>query len=276
MRPIDKQVILITGSTDGHGRRLARDLAAHGATVLLHGRNQERGERALEELRAVNGAVPHRFYPADFSALEAVRDLAQAVEAEQERLDALVNNAGIGVGGPGSGRELSRDGHELRFQVNYLAGFLLTTLLLPLLRRSAPARVVNVASAGQAGVDFENLMLDRGYEGWRAYRQSKLAQIMFTFQLAERLEGSGVTVNALHPATFMDTKMVREIGVPITSVEQGAEATFHLVTASELEGVTGKYFDGVRPARAHAQAYDPAARRQLWSISEELCRKPNL
>ena len=272
MRPIDQQPILITGSTDGHGRRLARDLAAHGATILLHGRNPERGEQALQEVRAVNRAAPHRFYPADFGSLEEVRQLAQAIEADHKRLDALVNNAGIGVGRPGAGRELSRDGYELRFQVNYLAGFLLTTLLLPLLRRSAPARVVNVASAGQARLDFDNVMLDHGYEGWRAYRQSKLAQIMFTMELAERLEGSGVAVNALHPATFMDTKMVREIGAPITSVEEGAKATFHLLTASELEAVMGKYFDGVRPARAHAQAYDPTARRQLWSISEELCR----
>jgi NAD(P)-dependent dehydrogenase (short-subunit alcohol dehydrogenase family) len=193
------------------------------------------------------------------------------VEAENARLDALINNAGVGAGTRGAERELSGDGYELRFQVNYLAGFLLTILLLPRLRRSAPARVVNVASAGQAPIDFDDPMLERGYEGWRAYRVSKLAQVVFTFDLAGRLDGTGVTVNALHPATFMDTKMVREVASPMSRVEEGAQATLRLVTAAELEGVTGKYFDGVEETRADAQAYDPGARRKLWDLSEELC-----
>ncbi|MGH2694424.1 MAG: SDR family NAD(P)-dependent oxidoreductase, partial [Actinomycetota bacterium] len=237
---------------------------------LLHGRDSDRGEQTLEEIRAAGGSRPHRLHLADLASLEEVRRLAGEVEAQHSRLDALINNAGIGAG-RGVGRELSHDGYELRFQVNYLAGFLLTTLLLPLLRRSAPARVVNVASAGQSPVDFDDLMLERGYDRWRAYTQSKLAQIVFTFELAGRLDGAEVTVNALHPATFMDTKMVREVATPISSVEEGAEATLRLVTARELEGVTGKYFDGVGEARAHSQAYDPNVRRQLWGLSEELC-----
>jgi NAD(P)-dependent dehydrogenase (short-subunit alcohol dehydrogenase family) len=271
MRTIDQQVILITGSTAGHGRRLARDLAERGGSILLHGRDPERGEQALEEVRAVGGARPHRLYLADFASLEEVRHLAKSVEAEQERLDILVNNAGIGPGRPGGGRELSHEGNELRFQVNYLAGFLLTNQLLGLLQRSLPARVVNVASAGQARIDFENVMLERDYDGWRAYRQSKLAQVMFTLELAERLDGAGVTVNALHPATFMDTKMVHEVGTPMSSVEEGAEATGRLITAPDLASVTGTYFEGTKPARAQAQAYDPDARRQLWTMSEKLC-----
>jgi NAD(P)-dependent dehydrogenase (short-subunit alcohol dehydrogenase family) len=271
MRPIDQQVVLVTGSTDGHGRRVARDLAERGATVLLHGRDRVRAEQALQEIRAVGGGRRHRAYLADFASLEEVRRLAREVEAENGRLDALINNAGVGAGTRGAERELSGDGYELRFQVNYLAGFLLTILLLLRLRRSAPARVVNVASAGQAPIDFDDPMLERGYEGWRAYRVSKLAQIMFTFDLAGRLDGTGVTVNALHPATFMDTKMVREVASPMSRVEEGAQATLRLVTAAELEGVTGKYFDGVEETRADAQAYDPGARRKLWDLSEELC-----
>jgi NAD(P)-dependent dehydrogenase (short-subunit alcohol dehydrogenase family) len=271
MRPIDQRVILITGSTDGHGRKLAQNLAERGATVLLHGRDRDRGEQTLQELQTIGPSRPHRFYPANFASLEQVRRLAHELETEHGRMDSLVNNAGLGVGRPGSGRELSHEGYELRFQVNYLAGFLLTTLLLPLLHRSEPARVVNVASAGQDPIDFNDLMLERTYEGWRAYRQSKLAQIMFTFELASRIDGDLIAVNALHPATFMDTKMVREIGTPMNSVEKGVKATIRLLTAVELHGVTGKYFEGMRPAHAQAQAYDPVARRQLWRLSENLC-----
>jgi NAD(P)-dependent dehydrogenase (short-subunit alcohol dehydrogenase family) len=145
-------------------------------------------------------------------------------------------------------------------------------LLLPLLERSAPSRIVNVASIGQRAIDFDDVMLERGYEPFRAYSQSKLAQIMFTFELAERLGDARVTVNALHPATLMDTKMVRETyGSPMSSVEEGKAAVLRLISSPELEGVTGRYFDGTRESRAHEQAYDGEARRRLWELSERLC-----
>lgn len=272
MRPIDQQVTFVTGSTDGLGRVVAGELARAGATVLLHGRDGERGKRTLREIRRASGSRRHRLYLANFSSLEEVRRLAREVEAEHDRLDVVVHNAGIGPGRRGSRRELSAEGYELRFQVNYLAGFLLTALLLPLLRRSAPARVVNVASVGQAAVDFEDPMLERGYDGWRAYQQSKLAQVMFTLELAVRLEGSGVAVNALHPATLMDTKMVSEASLSaMSSVDEGAQATLRLATAPELEGASGRYYEVTREARAHPQAYDTLARRRLWQLSEELC-----
>jgi NAD(P)-dependent dehydrogenase (short-subunit alcohol dehydrogenase family) len=269
VRPVDRQTILVTGATDGLGRALAAKLASRGATVLLHGRSEQRLEETQREVTAA------ATYQADFSSLEEVRGLAAAIERDQQRLDVLVNNAGIG-GGTGR-REESADGYELRFAVNYLAPFLLTNLLLPLLRRSAPARIVNVASAGQAPIDFDDVMLERRYDPTRAYAQSKLAQIMFTFELAERLEaeGAGVTVNALHPASLMNTKMVYEsFGYTMSTVEDGVESTLRLAISPELEGVTGRYFDRLRQARPRAQANDPEARRRLWQLSEELVRRP--
>jgi NAD(P)-dependent dehydrogenase (short-subunit alcohol dehydrogenase family) len=271
MRPVERQTVLVTGATDGLGRALARELARRGATVLLHGRDQERLEETRREIEQATGSDRLRGYRADLSSLQQVRRLGREVAAQQARLDVLANNAGIAGEGP---RELSADGHELRFAVNYLAPFLLTQLLLPLLRRSAPARVVNVSSVGQVPIDFDDVMLERGYDGLRAYRQSKLAQVMFTFELAERLRAAGepgVTVNALHPATLMDTKMaLQTFGYAMSTIQDGVEATLRLAVAPELDGVSGRYFDRLREARANAQAYDRAARRRLWSLSMAL------
>ena len=271
VRNVDEAVILVTGATDGLGKRVAHDLAAQGATVLLHGRDLGRTEETACEIGETGRNRP-RYYLADLSSLDEVRRLAHEVRMENDRLDVLVNNAGIGSGPSGGDRrQESEDGFELRFAVNYLSHFLLTRLLLPLVKDSAPARIVNVASAGQAPIDFDDVMLERGYSGWRAYSQSKLAQIMFTFSLAERLEGAGVTVNALHPASLMDTKMVFEaFGRNMTTVEEGADATERLILSADLDGVSGRYFDGQREARADEQAYDPAARERLWTLSEGL------
>ena len=195
--------------------------------------------------------------------------------AHDGRLNLLINNAGIGSGGPQETRQTSADGHELRFAVNYLAGFLLTDLLLPLLKKSAPARIVNVSSLGQPALDFTDVMLTREYNGTRAYRQSKLAEILFTIDLARELEGSGITVNALHPATFMNTRMVRDFGAPRSTVEEGALAILKLATSAELDGKSGLYFNGQEEAQADAQAYDPQARQQLNRLSLELtCEGP--
>jgi NAD(P)-dependent dehydrogenase (short-subunit alcohol dehydrogenase family) len=271
MPPLDRQTILVTGATDGLGRALARELAAAGATVLLHGRSKQRLEDTRRELTEATGSDRLRTYLADFASLEQVRRLAREVAGDQERLDALVNNAGIAGGGP---RQESADGIELRFAVNYLAPFLLTELLLPLLRRSAPSRVVNVASVGQVPIDFDDVMLERGYEPLRAYRQSKLAQVMFTFELAQRLRAAGetgVTVNALHPATLMNTKMALDsFGYAMSTIQDGVEATLRLVAAPELEGVSGRYFDRLDEDRANAQAYDAGARARLWQLSADL------
>jgi NAD(P)-dependent dehydrogenase (short-subunit alcohol dehydrogenase family) len=266
------RVILLTGATDGLGRGVAERLARQGHTLHLHGRHPERLARTLEQIREDTGNDDLHGHVADLASLDDVRELADEVEQQLDRLEVLVNNAGIGSGKPDlTTRQESPDGHELRFAVNYLAGFLLTNRLLPLLERSAPSRIVNVASLGQAPIDFDDPMITRNYSGGRAYSQSKLAQITFTMELAERLRGTGVTVTALHPATYMPTKMVLDqVGYSVDELETGIEATVRLATGDDVEGVSGAFFDREREARADDQAYDPEARQRLWRLSAEL------
>jgi NAD(P)-dependent dehydrogenase (short-subunit alcohol dehydrogenase family) len=264
------KTILITGSTDGVGRVVALRLADAGAEVLVHGRDTARGESLLAEMSS-RGNDKGRFYRADLASLAETRGLADTVIRTHPRLDVLINNAGLGSGPRRKERSLSRDGHELRFAVNYLAGFLLTQLLLPLLRRSAPARVVNVASLGQQPLDFTDVMLTRGYDGGRAYSQSKLAQITSTVDLARELAGSGVTVTALHPATYMDTTMVRQAGAaPMSTTAEGAEAVLNLAVSPAVAEESGVFYNGLRASRAHAQAYDETAQAELRRLSREL------
>src|SRR5262249_42884292 len=187
MAKANGKTALITGSTDGVGRMVAERLGQDGWRILVHGRDRERGEQVVRTIKTGGGAA--EFLQADISDLAQVRRLADAAQRTAKRLDLLINNAGIGSGGPQGTRQTSVDGHELRFAVNYLAGFLLTDLALPLLKTSAPARIVNVSSLGQQALDFTDVMLTRDYSGMRAYRQSKLAQILFTFDLAQELEG---------------------------------------------------------------------------------------
>ncbi len=266
MRSVEEQIILVTGATDGLGRRVARDLFERGATVLIHGRDAARAEATAREIAGGTGNDKLRYHLADLSSIEEVRRLAEEVRSRHDRLDVLVNNAGVIL----PGREKNRDGVEMTFAVNYLSHFLLTRLLLPLLLRG-PARVVNVASAAQSPIDFDDPMLKRGYDPMRAYSQSKLAMVMHAFDLALELRGSGVTANALHPATLMDTKMVREtFGYARSTVREGTEATVRLAASPELESVTGRYFDGKREARANRQAYDEEARERLRRLSEGL------
>jgi NAD(P)-dependent dehydrogenase (short-subunit alcohol dehydrogenase family) len=265
---LEHKTILVTGSTDGVGRAVARRLADQGARVLIHGRDCHRGELLLEEIRA-SGRGSAIFLPADFSSLAEVRRLADVVERDCDRLDVLINNAGIGSGGSAGSRQTSQDGHELRFAVNYLAGFLLTRLLLPLLKRGA--RIVNVSSLGQHPIDFDDVMLTRGYSGSRAYTQSKLAQIMFTFDFARELDPARATANCLHPATYMATTMVREAGAtPISTVDEGAAAILNLAVAAELDGHSGEFYNGLHPSRANPQAYDERARERLRLLSMRL------
>jgi NAD(P)-dependent dehydrogenase (short-subunit alcohol dehydrogenase family) len=267
---MDGRTALVTGSTDGVGRYVAASLAASGARVLIHGRDSGRGKALAAEIKRA-GRGEAMFYQADLSSLAGARQLAEAVLADNKRLDLLISNAGIGSQNQGPQRQTSADGYELRFAVNYLSGFLLAYLLLPLLKASAPSRIVNVASLGQHPIDFDDVMITRGYSGSRAYAQSKLSQIMFTIDLAEQLKGSGVTVNSLHPATYMNTTMVRAGGItPVSTVEQGGAAILHLAVGDDVSGNSGLFFNGMNQAQANAQAYDAAARKRLRELSLEL------
>ncbi len=260
-----QKVALVTGSTSGLGREVALRLGAMGMHVIVHGRDEARGKEVVAEIEA-KGPGSARFYAADLGSLDEVRQLARAVLRDYDRLDVLVNNAGIGS--TPDERLVSADGLELRFEVNYLSHYLLTEMLMPRLVSSAPSRIVNVASAAQTPIDFDDVMLENGFDGGRAYAQSKLAQVMFTMDLAKELEGKDVLVNTLHPATYMDTGMVRRAGVtPRSTVDEGADAVMHLLTD---DVGSGGYFMGQRQARANAQAYDEEARAKLRDLSERL------
>lgn len=271
--PLDdsQRIVLVTGSTGGLGREVARALAALGDHVIIHGRDSGRGEALATE---INDAGPGsaRFYRADFGSLDEVRMLASEITRDYSRLDVIVNNAGIAlIKSPA--RRLSEDGYELHFQVNYLSGFLLTDLLLPLLEKSPAPRIVNVSSGAADPLDFDNLMLENDYSPWRAYGQSKLAQVMYTIELSDRLSSKNVIVNALHPATFMDTGMVLAAGItPESSVSDGRDAVLQLVNSDAVG--SGRFYDGLDVSRAHEQAYDPAVRARLWEVSQELAAGP--
>ncbi|WP_406431188.1 SDR family NAD(P)-dependent oxidoreductase [Streptomyces sp. NBC_00631] len=271
MRPLEQQTILITGATDGLGRALAHELAAQGATLIVHGRSRTKGEKLLAELRGIAGDGKVTYLAADFTRLADVHRMAEQVLA-LDRLDVLVNNAGVGM----LQREETADGCETTFQVNYLAGYVLAARLAPLLAASAPARIVNVSSYGQAPIDFDDPMMTHGYDGIYAYCQAKLAQILHAFDLAEALDGRGVTANAVHPAPYMPTKMVVGMFTPQSTIDQGMRNTLRVVADPALDGVSGRWFNQREDARAQAQAYDAGARSRLRALSEELTGVPFL
>jgi NAD(P)-dependent dehydrogenase (short-subunit alcohol dehydrogenase family) len=289
-----EKTVLITGATDGVGKVVARRFASAGAKVLLHGRDREKGAAVLAELRRET-ANPHlEYFCADLSSLSEVRHLAEALSSQHKRIDVLINNAGIGGGRHGqllassgavereqsehsapAGLERTIEGHELRFVVNYLSAFLLTHLLLRELQSGSAPRVVAVSSLGQSPINFADVMLTGGQDAMHAYRQSKLAQVMFSFELAERQREGGLTAVAVHPASFMNTRMVAESGItPKSTVEEGAAAIVHAATAGELLGKPQLFLNGHVPARANDQAYDRQARARLWDLSTRLAGLP--
>jgi NAD(P)-dependent dehydrogenase (short-subunit alcohol dehydrogenase family) len=267
--PSERRVILVTGSTSGLGREVALRLASTGSHIIVHGRNRERGLEVVNEIER-EGIGSAKFYAADLASFEKVREFGETILRDYDKLDVLINNAGIHLA-PEDGRQISADGHELTFAVNYLSGFLLTRMLLPRIIASAPSRIVNVSSRGQmnAVIDFNDVMLERNYDDSQAYRQSKLAQVMFTFDLARELEGTGVIVSAVHPASMMPTPLVlSRFGESRATVEDGVEAVVNQVNLPDLE--SGQYFDRLSPERANDQAYDEEARETLRKLSIEL------
>ena len=261
-----QQVVLVTGSTSGLGREVALRLGAMGWHVIVHGRSQERGLEVVDEINS-QGPGNARFYRADLASFDQTREFGESLLRDYERMDVLVNNAGFGSA-PNE-RLVSEDGHEFRFQVNYLSTFLLTHMLMPRLRSSTPSRIVNVSSLAQSPIDFDDVMIENNFSGGRAYGQSKLAQIMFTFDLDEELDGTDIMVNSLHPATYMPTGMVLRAGAqPRSTIDEGADAVMQLVVSDEIEG--GQFFRGLVRAQANAQAYDMQARASLKALSREL------
>lgn len=264
------KVALVTGSTDGLGRDVARRLAAAGAHVLITGRSAERGDSLVQEI-ARSGKGSARFYRADLASLHEVRRLADAVLRDHRRLHLLINNAGIGWVFD-STRKLNAAGHEMHFAVNYLSHYLLTKRLLPLLAASAPARIINVSSGSQAPIDFDDPMMAKGYSGGRGYAQSKLAQVMMTIDMAPELELRGILTYSLHPATTMATTMARALNVrPRSTIAEGVESVVNAIVTTEP---TGTYFNQLKPVRAHAQAYDAGAREKLRLLSDSLIGAP--
>jgi retinol dehydrogenase-14 len=271
------KTVLVTGGTGGIGRATAAGLAALGARVGIVGRDQARADATAEAIRAAGGEVD--VFTADVSAQREVRRLAEQVLAAYPRLDVLVDN----VGGFWATRHVTADGLERTFAINHLAPFLLTNLLLDRLVASAPARVVTVSSGAQAmgRINFDDLQQERGYNGQRAYNQSKLANVMFTYELARRLEGTGVTANVLHPGVVRTAFGQEDMGrwmrvmVPVArpfmkAPGEGARTSIYLAASPEVEGVTGRYFANSKPRDSSRASYDEAAAARLWRVSADL------
>jgi NAD(P)-dependent dehydrogenase (short-subunit alcohol dehydrogenase family) len=281
LSPLDMSTknCIVTGGTSGIGRITASRLAQWGATVLLIGRDIKRGLEAEEHIRRESRNQNVRFFSTDLSVQSQIHHFVETFHQEYDRLDVLVNNAGVTL----LTRRLSLDGIEMTFAINHLGHFLLTNLLLDTLKASAPSRVINVSSASHRGakIDFDHLRGGSGYQGLRAYGQSKLANVLFTYELARRMEGTGVTVNAVHPG-FVRTHLGRDNGWLIHKIirlimrwkgispEEGAKTLIYLATSPEVEKITGKYFYRMKPMQTSLQSYDLEMALRLWKISEEL------
>ena len=265
------RTVLVTGSTDGIGRATALGLARMGAKVFLHGRDPEKGRRVREEIARTTGSDQLDLFIADLSSQRQVRKLAAEVAEKHKRLHVLINNAGTFQ----VERKLTEDGLETTFAVNYLAPFLLTHELLELLEESSPSRIINVASIAHlnAKVDWNNLQGERWYDGFQAYALSKLGIVLFTYELAERLKGSPVTANCLHPGVIR-TKLLRAgFGdYPGGPPEKGARTPIYLASSPEVEGVSGEYFMECRPARSSSLSYNKDLQERFWELAETYTR----
>lgn len=272
------KTVLITGASQGIGKAAAAGLAQKGATVGIVARSPERGAAAVDDIKASSGSQSVHLFLADLSAQQQVRRLAHEVLDRFARLDVLINNAGA----LNMTRSVTADGIETTFAVNHLAAFLLTNLLLRRLEESAPSRIVTVSSAAARGaaIDFEDLQGEHGYRGWRAYGQSKLANILFTYELARRLQGTGVTANCLHPGVIRsgfgkNGRGLMRLGMILAgpfmaNPEKGAQTLIYLASSPKVEGVSGKYFVNCREATSPRASYDERTARALWEVSEEM------
>jgi retinol dehydrogenase 12 len=278
-KPMEGKYCMVTGATSGIGAVTARALAQKGARVIVVARNVNRCENTVDEIIQTTGNHAVEYMLADLSSQNEIHDLAEAYQNKYDHLDVLVNNAG----GFFMSRQESADGIEMTFALNHLNYFLLTNLLLDTIKASAPARIVNVSSAAHqnASINFDDLQGKKKYSGWQAYGQSKLANILFTYELARRLEGTGVTVNALHPGMVATNfgannggvlgSLVRQfMNLFSIGVEDGAQTSIYLASSPEVEDVTGKYFVKKKAVSSSSASYDESAAKRLWEISEEM------
>jgi NAD(P)-dependent dehydrogenase (short-subunit alcohol dehydrogenase family) len=271
---------LITGASQGIGLAAAVGIAQAGAETVLVARNRERGEAAVAEVKAKSGNSDVSVLIADLSSQQSVRQLAAAFKDEHPKLHVLLNNAG----GLFVKRVLTADGIETTFALNHLGYFLLTELLLDVIEASAPARIINVSSAAHFGgeIDFGDLQHEKRYSSFKVYSDSKLANVLFTYELSRRLAGTGVTANCLHPGVVttgfgknnpgLSKTLITIAGPFMLSPEKGARTSIYLATTPEVEGVTGKYFDKCKSISSSKQSYDVDAARRLWEVSEEMTR----
>jgi NAD(P)-dependent dehydrogenase (short-subunit alcohol dehydrogenase family) len=274
------KVCLITGATNGIGKVAALELAKKGATVIVAGRNAQKTEQVVQEIKQATGHERVHHVLADLSLMSGVHALADDILQRYDRLDVLLNNAG----GIFNQRQVTSEGLELTFALNHMSYFLLTQRLLELLRVSAPARVINVSSNAHFGtqkLNFDNLQGEKSYFGFGAYSSSKLANVLFTYELARRLVGTGITANALHPGAVSTgfgmnnrdviSKVLFTLFKMVTiSPEQGAQTSIYLASSPQVNGVTGKYFDKSKPVASSPASYDEAAQHRLWQISEQI------
>lgn len=276
---MNEKICLVTGANSGIGKVTARALAAGGASVIMVSRNRDKGEAARDEIVRKTGNENVDLMIADFSDLSQIRRLAANVKAKYPRLHTLVNNAGTFI----DKRTLTVDGYEATFAVNHLGYFLLTKELLSLMKSSAPARIVNVASDAhnRGHIHFDDLNLENGYGAWKAYCQSKLANVLFTYELARRLEGTGVTANCLHPGVVgtnlfntvggLAGKIVRLFTPFMRTPEKGADTIIWLASSPEVEGCAGKYFSDRKEQATNPESYDTSVAARLWEVSERMC-----
>jgi len=279
MQRLEGKEIVITGGTDGIGKVTARELAKMGASVTIVARNAAKAQDVVKELRTAAGHDRIGFVRADLSSQKSIRGAAETIKGRLKRIDVLINNAGAMF----NRRGLTEDGIEQTFALNHLGYFLFTNLLLDTLKASAPSRIINVASAAHVGgkLDINDLQLAKGYSGWRAYQRSKLANIYFTYELARRLAGTNVTVNALHPGFVASrfgnnnggiTRVVFSLGKTLFAISEanGARTSVYLASSPDVDGITGKYFDSRRQVRSSPTSYDEQKWRELWRASEKL------
>lgn len=267
MAAIKDKIILITGSTDGIGKQTAIDLAAMGAQVIVHGRNVGKAKETAQNIIKISGNNSLDFVVADLSSLNQIRKMADDLHQRYSKIDVLINNAGIFK----TKRELSENGFEMTFAINHLSYFLLTNLILDLIKNSESKRIVNVASQAHGNdLDFDNLQGEKYYEGYDAYARSKLCNIMFTYTLSRKLEGTGITTNVLHPGVI-STKLLHEgFGMEGAPIDSGSKTSVYLASSDEVENVSGKYFVNKIESNSSQISYNVGVQEQLWELSEKM------